>query len=181
MSELQHAAYEANKEKIRAKESERYHSDPHFRMVKLYRINLRHVIKDKTESVSELLRINHVAYKEWIEYRFSGEMSFKNYGQVWEIDHVLPLDIVKTKMLCEKKLDCDLSFIFAWYNTMPKICYENMVKNKSLPNVIVIEDHLAAIDAFLNIFKEAAKIKLDTGYYKYRRCLGYIVKKRNNS
>jgi hypothetical protein len=174
MSGLQHESYEKNKVEIRAKESERYHNDPQFRAIKLYRSNLRSLVKETSTNANPLLCLNHVAYREWIESRFTEEMSFDNYGLMWEIDHVLPLNVLKTKKIGVKELEGELKFIYAWYNTVPKICYENMVKNKTLPSKDVITDHLVGIEEFLEIFKKAAKIKLNTDFYVYKRCLEYL-------
>lgn len=60
--------------------------------------------------------------REWIENRFIGAMSWDNYGEVWEIDHVVPFrvfDIFNQE---------DLYLCWNYRNLMPLFSHDNLKK-----------------------------------------------------
>ncbi len=71
---------------------ERYHIDFEFRLTKNIRTRIaQFVSKDKKlGSSEELLGCDGIYLKEHLKSKFKDGMSFKNYGKVWEIDHIKP-------------------------------------------------------------------------------------------
>ena len=74
--------------------NERYKTDPSFAIAKNMRSRLRNVIirsnTTKIETTVNLIGCSFGELKEHLENRFLKGMTFKNYGKVWEIDHIKP-------------------------------------------------------------------------------------------
>lgn len=147
MSELQHNYYETNKQKIRTNESERLKDDPEFRMIKSYRKTISSLLHGKS-SFNKRLNINYEHYVLWMKFRFNEDMNMANYVELWQIDHVLPLDIIKTKNIGDVELDENLECIFLWFNTMPVLCSHNMKKNKYL-DLEQLSNHITMVELFM--------------------------------
>lgn len=63
-------------------------------------------------------------FKKWLEFMFDSDMTWDNYGTVWTIDHVIPLNIFD---LTDKKQQ---NIAFNWKNIQP--LKDNSVKNDNL-------------------------------------------------
>jgi hypothetical protein len=175
MSELQHRAYEQNKDQIREKERRKYNDDPHARQIKQYRVYLQRIVRGQEKTCDSLSTTREVFIK-WLSYQFSEEMSMDNYGISWELDHVIPLDTLKTKQIGATKFDGNMGFVYAWYNIRPVIQYENAKKNKYIPSKDVIEFHLDILLSFVEFYKSIFKIQLGTSFFVYKRWLGHLIK-----
>jgi hypothetical protein len=65
-------------------------------------------------------------FKEWLEFQFDKDMSWDNYGTLWDIDHILPVNKfdmtnVKSREIC-----------FNWTNMQPLRKKENMSKSDNI-------------------------------------------------
>jgi hypothetical protein len=120
-AELQHNNYVKNKEKINEKYVERYANDPHFKKMRLYRRSMSSLVHGETKT-SKHIDCDRDFFLEWLESAFTDEMTMENYGEVWVLDHVIPLDKVKT--------DEDFVQIAKWWNIRPVTMKYNLVKNK---------------------------------------------------
>ena len=67
----------------------------------------------KKDNYNELFGCNSKDLKKWIEYNFTSNMSWDNYGKYWTLDHVFPVKIFNLKNEDEQK------FCFNWKNTRP--------------------------------------------------------------
>jgi len=76
-------------------------------------------------------------YLKWILFNAS-EFTLENYGQVWHIDHIIPLS--KFNFNNEE----DKFMAFNWRNTMPLLAKENLTKNNKVLKP-QIEKHLATL------------------------------------
>jgi len=122
-AELQHNNYVKNKEKINEKYVERYHTDPHFKKLRLYRTSLNNFFNGKSKNkVHKTIDCTREFFLTWLESAFTEEMTLDNHGDVWVLDHVIPLDKVKT--------DEDFVQIAKWWNIRPVTMKYNLVKNK---------------------------------------------------
>jgi hypothetical protein len=173
MSELQHKAYEKNKEEIRLKEKTRYAEDGHVRKIKAYRASVCSFIKGRTKTCVKLC-ISSIAYKVWLNFCFSEDMSMENYGKIWSIDHIIPLNCLKTKKLGDCDLGDDIDYIYLWYNTVPVLCKDNLTKNKHLANPKVLAQHLLNVNSFLKQNKQL-EIKLDDNFLTYKKTVQRII------
>ena len=82
-----------NRDKTNAREktylNNRYKTDINFRSICKTRSRIRQVLKGKIKSSStiEILSIDLITYKQWIEFQMTPEMNWSNI----EIDHVKPI------------------------------------------------------------------------------------------
>lgn len=72
--------------------------------------------------------VEHV--KQWLEFNFTNEMSWENYGIYWSIDHVLPISKF------DLKDDNEVSMCFSWMNLMPLQKSENISKFNKIDNTL---------------------------------------------
>ncbi len=136
------------KEKIK----QRRQNDNDFRIKEVLRSKIHKFLKNQKTSYTNMLGCDLEFFKKWIEYRFSPEMSWNNFGDVWEIDHILPMSLFK--MDSDDKLVC-----FHWTNLQPL----NKFENKSKSNNIVLHHYFNNI---VNVFRFNKK---------YDRYLGHQV------
>lgn len=148
MSKLQHTHYETNKSKIREAEANRLKTDPFFRKIKSYRSTICSLLHNETQ-FNKQLNISRDNYVKWMSFRFENNMSIDNYVEIWQVDHVLPLNMIKTKNIDNIEISEDLSSLFLWFNTMPVLCAHNMKKNKYLDKE-QLSNHIVMIDEFIN-------------------------------
>ena len=113
-------------------------SNINYRLKKSIAARLRKVILNKTDSTMNHIGCNIQYLKEWIEFNFTNEMNWDNYGKLWSIDHVIPVYHFDLTDNCEK-LQC-----WNWSNLMPTtIQYNSSKKNKiDLNQVNYIVDRL---------------------------------------
>ena len=80
-------------------------------------------------------------FKKWLEFQFSSNMSWDNYGSSWEIDHVKPcasfdLTIEKSQLEC-----------FNWKNCSPLKVETNRSKKDKLITRTIFEQTLKVLPA----------------------------------
>lgn len=100
--------HEARRERCRKRDNHRLRNDPIFRAKHYARKRLREYCKKhgifKGFSASVELGCNSATFKAWIESKFTGRMGWHNHGEVWELDHIMPLATAATsdevKRLC---------------------------------------------------------------------------------
>jgi hypothetical protein len=70
-------------------------------------------------------------FKIWIEYQFEEDMSWENYGKLWNFDHVVPC--------CSFDLTSEenIKKCFIWENTRPLYVQENASKNGKIQEDII--------------------------------------------
>ena len=112
-----------NKDKIRAYEITRYHTNPQYRIAVTIRARIRDALKrgHKSMHTEELLGITFTEFKKYLESKFKKGMSWENYG-AWEIDHIIPVSSFDlTSKQGQKKA-------FHYTNTQPLWAKENRLK-----------------------------------------------------
>lgn len=109
-------------------ERKRYVSDDNYRLKKCLRTRMIKLLNNhKNKHSLDLLGCSFDFYKKYIEYQFSSNMSWNNYGKVWNIDHVRPCDSFDLTNVNQQK-EC-----FHWTNTRPVFIELNQSKrNKRL-------------------------------------------------
>ena len=170
MAVLQKKRYEDNKPLIRQQEKERIISDPLFKEVKTYRTTISHLLAGKAKINQRLGGITRQEFIDWLEFCFTDEMTIENHHEVWHIDHVLPLNMLKedgNSIIHEEEArDC----IFAWYNTMPLIIKENRKKSATIST-----EHLISHLKRLKSYHEQTKTQKTDGFYKYKKVTQKIL------
>lgn len=151
MTELQHNWYEKEKSNILAKMNARYQNDNDYRLAKNHRTSLCRVIKNPN-TASEYVNCSGDRLKDWLEFQFTEEMTFDNYGRVWTVDHVVP---VYTFLLGQYPSDIVLN----WFNICPVPKKRNLTKNKHMDTDQCLE-HLENIREYTEI----RNLETDTSY-----------------
>ena len=100
----------------------RYAKDQVYRARMRLRSRLTYMLKNKqhTSRGSELAQALGTSFSEarsYIESQFSEDMSWENYGQVWEIDHIVALRTARTVE--------EVHQLFYYMNLQPKFVSDN--------------------------------------------------------
>ena len=99
-----------------------------YRIKKSLAARLRNVL-DKADTTMNYIGCNIQYFREWLEYNFTEEMNWDNYGSLWSIDHVIP--VCKFDLtLEEEKFKC-----WNWSNMMPSL--REVKYNSSKKNIIM--------------------------------------------
>jgi hypothetical protein len=89
----------------------------------------------KFNNTFELIDCSPLQMVKWLEYHFDSNMTWKNYGIYWQIDHVIPCDFFDLNQR-EEQLRC-----FNWRNCRPLEKIKNQTKNnKILPLQIFLQE-----------------------------------------
>ena len=120
------------KEKKNLYRREKYNNDLIERISKRCRQRVREVIHKKTDGLhKELLGCSYPLLMKWLEYNFVDDMSWDNYGDVWQIDHIRPCASFDMEYEDQQK-KC-----FHWTNLAPLSVSENArKKDKIIPSHI---------------------------------------------
>jgi hypothetical protein len=100
--------------------------------------------------IESVIGCNYKALEKWLTYLFDAEMTFKNYGEYWTIDHVNPCSIY------DLTKEENLNECFNWRNLRPMI----KINNSKKTNKIIIDDqnnHLILIKIFWNALSDIEK------------------------
>jgi len=94
-----------------------------YRIKKSLAARLRNVLTKK-DTTMNYIGCNIQYFREWIEYNFTAEMNWNNYGLFWSIDHIIP--VCKFNLSDEdEKFKC-----WNWSNMMPvTVKYNSSKKN----------------------------------------------------
>lgn len=88
--------------------------------IKNYRTAINHMLRG-VQKTNKYIGCKRGKLIEWMEFRFEDDMTMENYRTYWTVDHVIPLDIIKTD---ENLFD----MIVKWNNIMPVHTKFNLVK-----------------------------------------------------
>jgi hypothetical protein len=110
--------------RLKCKDCER--EDPFEKFKRYVRTRIYNCLKgNKTKHAHEYLGCTPPEYLNWILYHTS-DFTLENYGQVWHIDHIIPLSKF------DFANDQDRLIAFNWRNTMPLLAKENLSKNNKI-------------------------------------------------
>lgn len=101
---------------ISKKASERYNSDPEYKLKHILRVRIQKALKlsCKKTSSTELLGCSISEYKLYLESKFKEGMNWDNYGvKGWHVDHIIPCDAFDLSDV-EQQKQC-----FHYTNTQP--------------------------------------------------------------
>jgi hypothetical protein len=121
--------YHENKQVLRKKnnvwKNEKRKNDGFFRM----KINLRHRLRDyligesKGKRTKEIVGLDKMDFKLYIQNKFLDGMSWENYGE-WHLDHIKPL--------CSAKDNEEALLLNHYTNLQPLWAEDNLRKNRKL-------------------------------------------------
>lgn len=122
---------------------ERYQTEPKYRLLYVLRgraqIALREAGARKMGKTEELLGMTRSQFQEWIEHQFEPEMTWKNHGTYWHIDHVKPCASFDLTVEAQQRA------CFSWMNQRPTKSDINLSKHdKILPELIAEQERRSA-------------------------------------
>jgi hypothetical protein len=125
--------------RLKCKDCER--DDPQEKLKRVIRSRIYSCLRNtKTKHTYEYLGCKSSEYLKWILNNTS-EFTLENHGQLWHIDHVVPLshfDLTNNE---------DILVAFNWRNTMPLLAKENLSKNNKIIKP-QIEQHLNRLNNY---------------------------------
>jgi hypothetical protein len=91
--------------------------------------------QDKSGHTEELIGCSHEEYRKWMEYNFDSNMTRRNQGTYWDVDHVKPCSSFDLS-IPEEQRKC-----FNWRNTRPLEKSRNNSKgNKIIASEILFQE-----------------------------------------
>ena len=126
---------ENNKEKIRTYHRERRHNNLYYKIRHTIESRIRIALKRNTKSnkSTKLLGTTILYYKKYLENQFTDEMSWDNYGDVWEIDHIIPISWYNLSLQSHQLR------AFHYTNTKPMLSDENRTKGARTCNPTITQ------------------------------------------
>lgn len=132
---------EKNIEKVREYHKNKYRLDVNYRVGNYLRDRCRKSIIDG--SFSLYLGCHGYFAKRWLEFQFKDGMTWDNYGDVWCIDHVIPVNNFDLESV-DQQLEC-----FNWQNIQPLTYSQNLKKSTTNPTDKEVEKRFKLIEDFL--------------------------------
>ena len=121
-----------NREYINFKDRERCANDPSYKLARMLRNRLRHVVirtlQKKAAGTFDLTGCDIRFLMGYLEARFKPGMTWENHGDVWEVDHRIPCasyDMTKASNQCA---------CFHYSNLQPLFVEENRRKHSKIPS-----------------------------------------------
>jgi hypothetical protein len=115
----------------------------------------------------------------WLKH-CNSDLSIERYNIDWNIDHVLPLDLLlnednHTKIINVIKKENTQDAIYCWYNIMPLKCKENRNKSNTISQEHLIS-HLKNLNTFLRKNKHIhEQMKDNEQFFKYKKTVQKII------
>ena len=105
---------------------ERRQTDLNFQIKEVLRSKIHKFLKAQTTSYTNLIGCELEFFKKWIEFRFSSNMNWENFGKVWQIDHIIPINSFDLTNPNDRQI------CFHWTNLQPLDSYENRQKSDKI-------------------------------------------------
>lgn len=131
-----------NREKIKKYYKNRQQTDVNYKKGKYLRESCRKSIING--SFSLYLGCHGYFAKKWLEFQFKDGMTWDNYGDVWCIDHVIPVNNFDLECV-DQQLEC-----FNWQNIQPLTYSQNLKKSTTIPSDKEVEKRFKLIEDFLS-------------------------------
>lgn len=115
------------KERLRQYDKMKRAQDPSYRLACVLRCRVRAALsgRSKSASASALLGCSIQSFKIYLESNFQNGMTWENYGEFWEIDHIIPCALFDLS-IAEHQKRC-----FHFSNQQPLTVSDNRKKHTS--------------------------------------------------
>lgn len=127
------------KNRLKCKDCERDEPKEKFKRLIRTRIYILLRNKNKNKHTIDYLGCNYDEYFKWI-FTINPDYNIENYGQVWHIDHVIPLSKFDLNDVNQQLI------AFNWRNTTPLSSKENLSKNNKIITEQVKEHYNTLIE-----------------------------------
>lgn len=168
----EHTARYRAKPDYREKENKlkrfRYHNDINEKNSRLYRKKVRQHIYDHkagetlSDQIDDLIGCSPKFFIEWLIKNMYPDMTFDNYGIIWNLDHVTPCNYYDLSNPDE------INKCFHWSNTIPTLSVENQSKFNKLDRdkIVVVRKKVILelnnlINSLLNEVQEVLSPKVN--------------------
>ncbi len=101
-------------------------TDISFRISESLRSKFHKYLKNQKTSLMNYLGCDLDFFREWLTFRFNDKMNWDNYGTVWHIDHVLPINQFNLQNTS------DIQICYHWTNMQPLIKFDNQSKSDKI-------------------------------------------------
>ena len=107
-------------------------TDANFKLLNRNRTRMYQFLRgiNKSTNTKELLCVDADFIWQHLEKQFRDGMTRENYGRVWHIDHIIPLQFFKDNCLLD---ETNQKLMFHWGNLQPLLIHENNIKRDSIP------------------------------------------------
>jgi len=147
-NKIKHAEYNSNpinKERRNKRIKERIKEEPEFRIIRSSKSRIHEILKGyKNCSSSLLLNCTRDELYKWIEFNFDNEINWNNYGNIWHIDHVIPIDFFDNTIGDQQNL------CFHWSNLRPLKKEINMSKSNKIEKEYILT-HYKSLEQFYKL------------------------------
>lgn len=125
------------------------------RIKKRHQISFRRYLTAKCpgKEISKYIGIPRHELREWINKKMLTGMNWNNYGEIWVIDHVVPL------RLFDMTKEDDLKIAWHYKNLMPLFKSDNLHKEGDLRFSILLLNMLVPCET-VNRLKECAEMHI---------------------
>lgn len=181
-----------NKDKIRDYERERVRTkrveDIQYKLCSDVCGRTRTMLKTtQSNKHNNLVGCTPATLKKWLQFQFSKCMNWDNYGEYWEIDHVVPLSIFNMVHKSQQVLACN------WTNMRPIQVEVNKLKSNSIQQDVIFE-HMLKLQQF--VFLNGYQTNIETCWWQrhilwygqnpenernYDSFLKWIIRSENNN
>ncbi len=124
------------------------------KLVKACRTRLKRFFKTKFYKTLNCIGCDSEFLKKWLEFNLTDDMTLSNHGDLWHIDHVLPIS------LFDLTIDKEKTICFHWSNLAPLHRIQNMAKGNRI-DMEQLKNHIESLKKF--IIKE--NISLESKYF----------------
>ncbi len=129
-----------------AQHRERKLVDKNYDLACKYRTYLNSFLKNKSKAFEKYLGCDHKTFLDWLKFNFDDNMTLENYGEVWHLDHVIPVSYFD--LTDENKiLEC-----FNWSNIRPLHKLANQKRVNHLKEEEYLE-HRIKVDKFIDEYE----------------------------
>jgi hypothetical protein len=139
-------------------------TDLNFQLSEVMRSKFHRMLKNQSVSYKEILGCDLNFLKKWIEFRFDSQMSWENFGEYWQIDHIIPIHAFNFNDTNNKNI------CFHWTNLQPLTGLENRSKSDNLQLHYYFNN-------IVNVNRFNMKYKQFLGYQAVNESLQWLKKK----
>ena len=118
-----------------------------FKISEIIRSKIHKMLKNQKTSYLTLLGCDLDFFKKWMEFQFVDNMKWSNLGEIWQIDHILPISKFDFSNENEKKI------CFHWTNMQPLSSNENRSKSSKI-ELHYYFNNLVNVNRFNNFNKQ---------------------------
>jgi len=108
------------------KTKEKRLTNKNFQISEVIRSKIHKILKGIPTSYHTMIGCDIDFLKKWLEFRFDGNMNWDNFGKIWQIDHILPINAFNFNNEINKYI------CFNWTNLQSLSCFENKSKSAKL-------------------------------------------------